>query len=68
MKNGGRNDDYSREPLTEEENANHREMWQAFEHRRWLREKAEIWFKTFLAIPATILAMYGVWQMWRGGK
>jgi hypothetical protein len=56
------------EPLRGDENAQHREMWRDFERRRWFRERADIWFKTFIAIPTAILSLYGVWQMWRGGK
>jgi hypothetical protein len=67
MKNGG-GSDYPREPLTAQDNANHREMWEAFKHRRWLRELAKIWLATTSTVATLMLGLYALWQIWRGGK
>lgn len=59
---------FSHEPLRPEENAQHREMWQDIERRRWLRARIDIWIKTAGTLLPLILGAYTLWQVWKGLK
>ena len=59
---------YSTAPLSESELANHREMWEAYERRRWFQERMNAVWKWLLGVPPFIISIYALWQTWKGSR
>ncbi len=66
MTNGDRRE-YSREPLKAQDYANHREMYEWFDRRRWFREMADRWLKSAGILIPLLIALYTLWQT-KGGR